>query len=239
MIMLLSLLFSLNLYASDVSKPSSVSAARPGYAPVNLGDCKPALDPKTNTEEVFARNASEKADLSNAEILARLIYSESLSTGYWNGKCNAKSDLDIMTGIGWGIMNRIKGKSGKTPYADVIFGKSQFRTSFSGKKDNPFAEAFLCPSKSQNYLNQTSTKEKSIDLYRRAQQLSEKIVAEFEATKIPPAYSGITNFFYPQSEFFGEMRPTWAPDKDATKNKGYMNILKVADKPCVEFYKLK
>ncbi|RYZ79279.1 MAG: hypothetical protein EOP04_28080, partial [Proteobacteria bacterium] len=145
MILLTALLIGLSAYGADVAKVASTAKSASGPSTAKeFGTCKPQLDPKTNTEEAFARKASEASDASKAEILARLIYSEALSTGYWNGKCNAKSDADIMTGIGWGIMNRVKGKSGPDVYADVIFGKSQFRTSFSGKKENPFAEAFLC-----------------------------------------------------------------------------------------------
>ncbi|MGZ3797582.1 MAG: hypothetical protein ACXVB1_14520 [Pseudobdellovibrionaceae bacterium] len=210
-------------------------------ASIELGGCKPQIDPKTKTEEAFARAEAEKSELSKEELLARLIYSESLSTGYWKEHCNAKSEDDIMTTIGWGIMNRVKGKAkvNLDAYSDIIFGKSQFRTSFSSKKTNPFAEAFLCPLKSEAYLKQTAKKTSAIDLYKKSQKIANDIIVDYEKSGIPKEYKGITNFFYPQSEFFGEMRPPWAPDKDATKNKGYLNTLGVTDKPCVESYRLK
>lgn len=226
-------------FAGEVasSLKASTSSTKNLSANTNLGDCKPSK----SEPEATARKLVETADLGKEEILARLIYSESLSTGYWNNGCNAKSDIDIMTSIGWGIMNRVKtkAKSSLDAYSDVIFGRLQFSTSFSGKKTNPFAEAFLCPQKSESYLSSTKKKASATELYSKAQKLATQIIKEYEAHGIPETYKGITNFFYPESEYFGELRPTWARNKDATQNKGYLNILGVDSKPCVEFYKLK
>lgn len=238
--------FSLPLLASDaVSGQKSSSAAKSkatsGSSIVKLGDCKPQVDPTTQSEEAFARKLAEQAGLSKEELLARLIYSEALSTGYWKGTCNAKSAEDIFTNIGWGIMHRVRGKAKNNldAYSEVIFGKSQFRTSFSGKKPNPFAEAFLCPLGSQKYFDGIEKKVAASELYAQSQEIAMEIIAEYEKSGIPKKASGITNFFYPHSEFFGEIRPSWAPDKEATKNRGYVNLLEVKEQPCVEFYRLK
>lgn len=208
---------------------------------VELGGCNPQRLSEKEPEETFARKEAEKAGLSKEEILARLIYSESLSSGYWNKKCQAKSGDDVMAAVGWGVMNRVKGKmkTSLDAYSDVVFAKMQFRTSFSSKNDNPFAAAFLCPAKSQGYLDQCSDKPSADKLYRTAQDTAKKIIDEYEKSGIPTNYKGVTNFFYPQSEFFGEMRPAWAKNPDPTKNKGYVNILNVTEKPCVEYYRLK
>lgn len=243
-IILLSL-FSFSSFAGELAKGTAaygaVTTVVASQASVELGGCKPHVDARTKTEEQFARNEAEKSGLSKEELLARLIYSEALSTGYWKNACKAKSESDIMKSIGWGIMNRVKSKarSSLDAYSDVIFDKNQFRTSFSGKKSNPFAEAFLCPLKSQKYLDKTSRKPTATTLYKKAQVLATEIVSEFEKNGIPQSYRGITNFFYPHSEFFGELRPTWAPAKIPTKNKGYVNTLGVNDKPCVESYRLR
>ncbi|WP_413289465.1 hypothetical protein [Bdellovibrio sp. HCB337] len=253
MISLLFSLLSLSSFAGEVAQStqagtSSVSATATtsnsspaDQAAIELADCKPQVDPRTNTEEKFARNEAEKAGLSKEELLARLIYSEGLSTGYWKKKCNANTDDDIMKNIGWGIMNRVKTRASTTldAYSDVIFGKNQFRTSFSRARANPFANAFLCPLKSQKYLDGATEKVDAKELYKKTQAIAESIIAEYERSGIPTTYKGITNFFYPYSEFFGEIRPEWAKDKDPSKNRGYLNILKVARKPCVESYKLR
>lgn len=238
------LLSNLNCIAKEVAKSEKAAMNTSTTASVSeilLAECKPQIDPKTKTEEFFARAEAEKAGLSKEELLARLIYSESLSTGYWNDKCTAKSEDDIMMTIGWGIMNRInqKARSSLDAYSDVIFMKNQFRTSFSSKKINPFAQAFLCPFKSDKYLNQTQKKPTAADLYKKSQEIANSIVTDYEKNGIKAEYKSITNFFYPYSEYFGEMRPKWAANKDPNKNKGYLKNLGFGNKPCVETYRLK
>ncbi len=153
----------------------------------------------------------------------------------------AESADAILTSIGWGTINRVKIKSATNldTYSDVIFGRKQYSTSFSGKKTNPFAESFLCPLKSQQYLDRAKKKVDGKALFAKSRAIAHDIVHQFESSGIPQKYRGITNFFYPQSEYFGEIRPTWAANKDPQKNRGYINLLGEKNKPCVEFYRLK
>lgn len=146
-----------------------------------------------------------------------------------------------MTAIGWGVLNRVKRRNGREleDFSSVIFSPGQFRTSFSSKKKNPFAVAFLCPLKSKEYLEESSRPADPQDLYGLARSVSNKILGIFNKTGIPEEYNGITNFFYPYSEFFGDRRPKWAPNKVGRKNNGYLNILNVNDRPCVESYRIK
>ncbi|MGZ3775435.1 MAG: hypothetical protein ACXVCY_13895 [Pseudobdellovibrionaceae bacterium] len=220
---------------------AKVSSTIQASGVVELGGCKSQKISDQEPEEIFARKEAEKAGISREEILARLIYSESLSSGYWKGTCQAKSGEDVMAAVGWGVINRVheRKKNSLDVYSDVVFAKMQFRTSFSSKKENPFAAAFLCPLRSQNYLNGCSGAPSADKLYKTAQDTARKIIEEYEKTGIPKDYKGITNFFYPKSEFFGEMRPSWAKESDPTKNKGYVNILNVTSNPCVEYYRLK
>lgn len=203
--------------------------------PVELEHC---TVPAKNHESL-AKAAATQADLSKTEVLARLIYAESLSTGYWKDRCQAASADAIMTGIGWGVLNRVKGNLGKKdPYYATIFQKSQFATSFTTstkRPSNPFAKAFLCPLSAKDYL---STKTSAAEIYAQAQSTAQKLVEQFEKTSVPAPYNKVTNFFYPRSEYFGEMRPKWAPNENPEKNKGYLNLLKTTS-PCVEFYNLK
>lgn len=236
-------ILNLNCIASEVAKSSgslrtSEVKSSSGFI-AELGGCKPQKHPKTNTEEAFARAEAEKADLSKEELLARLIYSESLSTGYWNGRCNSKSEEDIMTAIGWGIMNRVKGKakSSLDPYSKVIFARRQFSTSFSTAKTNPFAEAFLCPLKSEDYLSKALKKASATELFKKSQKIANDVITEYEKSGLPKKYKGITYIFYPQSEYSAK-RQSWAKNDDPTKNKGYFNILDIAEAPCVEAYRL-
>lgn len=236
MILFTSLILSLVSYAGEIANTHAVKSSTVGNSSqvvVELGGCSPSK----GQEEVSARKAAEAVGLSKEEILARIIYSESLSSGYWNRKCQAPSGEDVMKAVGWGVMNRVKakGKNSLDAYSDVVFAKKQFRTSFSAAKQNPFAVAFLCPLKAKAYLDKCEGKPSADKLYKTAQDMAKGIVEEFEESGIPQKYKGVSNFFYPRSEFFGEMRPGWAnPDP----NKGYVNILN-ADKPCVEYYRLK
>lgn len=239
--LLLAFTFGFNSFAADTAKTAKTAkratASTNFSEPQSLENCTP---PAT-AEESQARQQAESAGLSKEELLARLIYSESLSTGYWNQKCLAESRDAIMKSIGWGIMNRVKDKASTSlsTYMDVIFGKNQFRTSFSGKKVNPFAKAFLCPLGADVYLKTAVVKTSAAELYKKAGEIAEAIVQEYESSGIPAKYKDITNFFYPESEFFGEMRPKWAPNKNALQNKGYVDTVGAESKPCVESYRLK
>lgn len=229
-------LMTIQVFAGEIGKTPLANQATVSM-PQNLGNCQPA----SQAEEKMARKWAEENGLSKEEILARLIYSEALSTGYWKNKCNAESDVAIMKSIGWGVMNRVqsKAKQNLDAYSDVIFAKNQFRTSFSGKKENPFATSFLCPLQADSYLKSSDRKIRALALFSKTREVAENIVREYEKTGIPKKYQGITNFFYPESEFFGELRPAWAPHKEFFKNSGYIDTVGASTKPCVETYKLK
>lgn len=235
------LLLVSQLHAGELAPVQGIKAHSEMPLARELAACKPQILPPGDSEEATARKLAEAAGLSKEELLARLIYSEALSTGFWNDRCQASSDKDIMNAIGWGIMTRVKSRARQSldAYSDVIFGKMQFRTSFSGKKENPFASAFLCPLKSQSYLDKATKKESAAFLFKQAQSIAHAIVEKYERVGIPEAYRGITNFFYPHSEFFGDKRPSWAPHKEPKLNSGYLKILDVKTNPCVEFYSLK
>jgi hypothetical protein len=204
---------------------------------IQLGKCQQQVDSVTKTEERYVRLEAEKAALTQQEVLARLIFSEALSTGYWKKRCEAPSSEKLMEGIGWGILNRIQDeRSHLNPYFEVIFKKNQFRTSFSSKKKNPFALAFLCPLRAQNYLDSISPELSAHTLYHQAQQVAGRLIRDFKHQGIPPKFQKITHFFYPQSEFFGELRPSWAKKKGTSSNLSYRNLFN-SENPCVEFYR--
>lgn len=217
------------------ANPSQIAqvAPIPKVEPAELQNCKP----QGPEFEANALRAAKAAKLTNSEVLARLIYAESLSTGFWKGRCKANSAQDIFTTIGWGIMNRVQKSRSSDPYYATIFAKSQFGTSFyaTPAKDNPFSRAFLCPLSAKDYLPKSFSAD---ELFAQAQKTADDIIGEYgESKTIPAGYKGITNFFYPRSEFYGELRPGWAPNTDPTKNKGYLNLMK-SENPCVEYYRL-
>lgn len=202
-------------------------------------------------EEMVARKAAEVAGLGREEVLARLIFAEALSTGYWSGRCQAVSGVSLFEGIGWGVARRIRDRAGQGAHSlsdkvvyDVVFARNQFRTSFSGRgKPNPFAQALLCPASAQAYLDQAGRRDVAVlALFDQARRVASGIVAELDshlAQGTPLRHPALraSNFFYPHSERFGEMRPPWAANSDPRRNPGYLP-LGAEERPCVEFYDL-
>lgn len=233
---------------------------------VELHFCEPpkvpeGIDSKSFSEEKIIKQAAMLARLDKEDVLARLIYAESLSTGFWAGLCQASGGgKAILESIAWGVAHRIMEKMEQRPQDgvsqavfDVVFAPMQFRTSFSGRgKKNPFAKAFLCPLKAQEYLSQAAQRhgsgipqgeaETASFLFQQSRQIAKQVLDELEAhyrhgSVLPHSAIKATNFFYPKSERYGELRPSWAPNSDARLNVGYLP-LGGESKPCVEFYDL-
>lgn len=204
--------------------------------PTELQNCRPC---EIGGEETCARAAADRAGITGEDALARLIFAEALSTGYWKNRCNAPGgQAQLLESIAWGVMNRI----GRPPATsgrikDVVFARSQFRASFSGARGNPFSTAFLCPQRAQHYLKDASPG-RSRDagaIFQSAEATTQRVIAEFNRGGIPRDRQNISNFFYPRSEHFGEIRPSWAANTDPAMNRGYSPVLGSVN-PCVEFY---
>jgi|GEM_PF-1912096 len=226
---------------NDKAPSPPPAASRPRASvnkPVELLKCKPA----SSKGEAKAREAAEAANFSDHEVLSRLIFTESLSTGFWTKKCNAASAESLMEAIGWLIVNRVDKYSPKRddPRPDaffhVIFAPKQFRTSFSSKGDNPFARSFLCPLEAQKYFASAGVTDEAYNVYAQAKEVAAHILDKYQRTGLDPHYSKIVNVFYPYSEFGGQDRPTWAKDPDPTENKGFVKLIE-GEKPCAEFYR--
>lgn len=224
---------------------ASVSAA----GVTELLHCQPPGSAPTG-EEAVVRQAAEAAGLDGREVLARLVFAEALSTGYWSGRCQAAAGGEsLFEGVAWGVARRIvervgRGKVGAVPdkaVFDVVFGRNQFRTSFSGRgKPNPFAQALLCPLSAQAYLKQAGDAQ---TLFAQARQTADRVLAALDdhyrqGTALSHPAFRASNFFYPHSERFGELRPAWAANPDAKLNRGYLALSR-DERPCIEYYDLR
>ncbi len=152
-------------------------------------------EPSDSVEFVAA-----KAKLSQKELLARLVYAESLSTGFGD-------DPLVHEGIAWGVMNRVRlaerSESMKRSYGSgirgVIFKKGQFNPAVSPK--SPFSRDFLCP------------KERA--LWRLALEAAGKAMAgeKNPFIQIPWEHehqlSLVVNFYYPKSVQAKGPYPPW------------------------------
>lgn len=168
--------------------------------------------------EANARKLAKTQRLTAEDVLARIIFSEGLSTGCLRHEdCNNVADykITILTKIAWGIAKRFKNKNNlKNPEQlekdiyDVVFQKAQFRTSFtpkmSGGRENIYAQAFLCPEKIKNYLAEVNMS--YLELLQAAQEVANRVINN----PIIGDYRFVTNFYYPKSPVFGELTPDWA-----------------------------
>jgi hypothetical protein len=215
-----------------------------GYLPSELNKCKPRLE-KGKTEEQIAREAAEGANLSDHEVFGRLILSESLASGILTKRCNASNIGVLMEAIAWAVINRVQklspDKEDPKPDAfyNVIFEARQFRTSFSSASTNPFSKIFLCPTEAKIYTAPGETGlDAALALYKQAKEVAARVMEVYQKSGIPAERLKVSNYYLPYSEVNAE-RPKWAKDPDPTKNKGYVDVLKVTDKPCAEFYRAK
>ncbi|HQJ09917.1 MAG TPA: cell wall hydrolase, partial [Deltaproteobacteria bacterium] len=91
------------------------------------------------------RSVIEAGRIAEEEVLARLVYAESLSTGY-------ADDQAVYEAIAWGVMNRVrlsrafpsKARIYGSGIKGVIFKEGQFNPAVS--KRSRFSKEFLCPS---------------------------------------------------------------------------------------------
>ncbi len=217
---------------------ATVRSRKPVTKPIEIMKCKPA----SSQEEAKAREAAEALNFSDHEVLSRLIFSETLATGYFANRCDAPGAEVLMEAIGWTIINRVDKYSPKRddPKPDaifhVVFQRRQFSTSFSAKNENPFARSFLCPFEAQKYLDGVSSPEDGYSLYVEAKEVAARILDQYQRKGINVRFSRVSNMYYPYSEFAGQVRPSWAKDPDPMKNKGFVKLIE-GEKPCAEFYK--
>jgi hypothetical protein len=154
-----------------------------------------ARDPSDSVEFVAA-----KAKLSQKDLLARLVYAESLSTGFGD-------DPLVHEAIAWGVMNRVRlaerSESMKKSYGSgirgVVFRKGQFNPAVSPQ--SPFSKDFLCP------------KERA--LWRLAVAAAAKAMAGEKNPLIQTPWeqennlSLVVNFYYPKSIQARGPYPPW------------------------------
>jgi len=144
-----------------------------------------SADPKTSVEStVVAKNISDQ------ELLARLVYAEALSTGF-------ADDQLVYDAIAWGVMNRVRlgesSQSMRRAYGQgiqgVIFKKGQFNPAIS--KRSPFSKAFLCPDHAGHWSMAKAAAESAIKGVNNP-----FIQTSWEKRN---NLSLVVNFYYPQS----------------------------------------
>jgi hypothetical protein len=130
------------------------------------------------------------AATSDRELLARLVYAESTSTG-------APEDPLVHQGLAWGAMNRVRlaaiapsaARSYGSGVRGVIFKSGQFNPAVSAR--SPFADEFLCPSDEGRWALADAAAGAAI-----AGDGNPFVQTEWERAH---GVSLVVNFYYPQS----------------------------------------
>jgi hypothetical protein len=130
------------------------------------------------------------AKISDAELLARLVYAEAASTGFPDHR-------PVYEAIAWGVMNRVRlgdvSPSMQNVYGrgvrGVIFRKGQFNPAVS--KKSPFSREFLCPRDPHRWSMAQAAAQSAIN-----GQINPFIATSWEKKH---GISLVVNFYYPRS----------------------------------------
>ena len=181
-------------------------------------------DPRASVESTtFAKNISDQ------ELLARLVYAEGLSTGF-------ADDQLVYDAIARGVMNRVRlgesSQSMKRTYGQgiqgVIFKKGQFNPAIS--KRSPFSKAFLCPDHASHWSMAKAAAERAIKGANNP-----FIQTTWEKQN---SLSLVVNFYYPQStQAKGTLAP-WEGNKSLSFVGDILIDGKVLPAKRIRFYRL-
>ncbi|MFA6999995.1 MAG: hypothetical protein WC241_02650 [Candidatus Paceibacterota bacterium] len=181
-------------------------------------------DPKACVESIITAK-----NISDQELLARLVYAEGLSTGF-------ADDQLVYDAIAWGVMNRMRlgesSQSMRRAYGQgiqgVIFKKGQFNPAIS--KRSPFSKAFICPDHTGHWRMAKAAAENAI---RGAN--NPFIQTPWEKQN---SMSLVVNFYYPQStQAKGTLAP-WEGNKSLSFVGDILIDGKVLSANRIRFYRL-
>ncbi len=186
--------------------------------------------------QVFER---QSVQLSESEILTRLIFAEGISTGFSHQTECRELGPEIFKSIGYGVRARVEmgqnSSSAKKRFGDsyqsVIFKKGQFNPAVSSR--SKYSEYFLCPQKHNSwptYWNwATLAAEEVID----GKVMSPLLINDFEKST---GLSLVSHFYYPSSSQATPSGPSWRDN-----SKRIENLLvdgKQIPHTCIEFFRL-
>lgn len=181
-------------------------------------------DPRASVESIITAK-----NITDQELLARLVYAEGLSTGF-------ADDQLVYDAIAWGVMNRVRlgesSQSMRRTYGQaihgVIFKKGQFNPAIS--KRSPFSKAFLCPEHAKHWSISKYAAEKAIRGVNNP-----FIQTPWEKRN---SLSLVVNFYYPQST---QAKGTLAP-WEGNKSLSFVGDIpidgKVLSATRIRFYRL-
>ena len=181
-------------------------------------------------QEVMSYFHINAKNISDQQLLARLVYAEGLSTGF-------ADDQLVYDAIAWGVMNRVRlgesSQSMRRTYGQgihgVIFKKGQFNPAVSRK--SPFSKAFLCPDHAKHWSMSKSAAEKAFKGVNNP-----FIQTSWEKRN---GLSLVVNFYYPNStQAKGPLAP-WEGNKSLSFIDNIQINGKILSANTFRFYRLK
>jgi hypothetical protein len=144
-----------------------------------------SLSPGATTESVLVAGGVEPP-----ELLARLVYAESISTGFGDDPC-------VHQAIAWGVVNRVRlgdlSRSMQRAFGrgihGVVFKEGQFNPAVSGR--SPFSREFLCPKDAERWRLARAAAEVALE-----GKENPFFMTPWERER---KLSLVVNFYYPQS----------------------------------------
>ncbi len=212
------------------------------FASANDLPLKPRCFSQKNKKD--HRSILSGVEISDAELLTRLVFTEGISTNYKNTKVCKHSHTEIFEAIAWGVMNRVRlanaSEKCKQKYGSgikgVIFKTGQFNPSFS--KHSRFAKLFLCPKlQKKNWVELWATALAAAQKAISFPELNPFLQTEWEREH---HISLVSHFYYPSSRQARGKRPMWVDTskKKTTQIKNLSIDGRKVDDRCISFFRL-
>lgn len=201
---------SMSLEGQATAMSKSAAAALPQLAePVCL------KRPDGNT----IQQVMEEVKIEDSELLARLVFAESLSTGVHRDPICRGLEREILEAITWGVFNRVHLAAKKPRFqkkygdglAGVIFKKGQFNPAISHR--SRFSKYFLCPSRWPDWERLWGVAMAAVG---KASQYPLKNPFLLTVWEKKEGLSLVTHFYYPKSSQKSATLPKWVDISDGS-----------------------
>lgn len=181
----------------------------------------------------------KKNELTDFEILARLVFAEGISTNL--EKCG-KYGSSLFESLAWGVENRVALAKANPAYAKmfgsgihgVIFKKAQFNPAVS--KKSSYSKLFLCPTEHPEWKKLWAYSTDAADKVLQTPKKNPFLKAGPQKHGV----SAVTHFYYPHSSQATQPPVAWADlSKDAAK-KAFVKGVSIEghsySNECVQFF---
>jgi hypothetical protein len=167
--------------------------------------------------------------LSEAELLRRLIFAETVSVGLKRSASCSRDSVAIMEAIAWGVRHRVGVR--RPRLREVILEPGQFNPALSDR--SVYGKFFRCPA-------EEAARDSELEFLWSE---SEAVVSRVLTSKIeasPFGSRGPGNFYYPLSSQASKRPPRWADLSQAQAKANYIAGVVISgvsfSHECVHFF---